>query len=475
MRKHGGILRAIYFIPSAISLTVAGLLFYFIYQPQTGLLNEFLRIVGLGDLAHAWLGQESTAIWAIIVMSQWQSFGYTALLYSVAIQRIPRELYDAADLDGVGSISRIWHITTPLVREMSTLLIIVTVTGAFQVFNEVMVMTSGGPNNSSQVLGTWLYPRRFHQQRVRVRGGDRHRGVRDHDRAGRRPAVDRSAEEGRMVTRIRFAGIVLRLLVWGLLVAIALIVVVPLGWMLLSSLKVNQQFLSDPFGLPTTFNWSNYVDAWNLGVGQYMINSVIVTLVSIVATTLISAWAAFGLTKLTMPFSRTVLFLIVGGMMLAPTVALIPLLRILQGLGIYDSLLGLIILYTAFRIPFTTFLIRSYMVDLPHEVDEAALLDGASRTQQFWRLTLPMSMPIVVSAVILQCLFAWNEYLFAFIFVSSTDTMTLPVGLANLASKLSTNYPMIFAGMTLASVPMIVFFFAAQRFFVRGLAEGIGK
>ncbi len=278
-----------------------------------------------------------------------------------------------------------------------------------------------------------------------------------------------------MVTRIRFAGIVLRLLVWGLLVAIALIVVVPLGWMLLSSLKVNQQFLSDPFGLPTTFNWSNYVDAWNLGVGQYMINSVIVTLVSIVATTLISAWAAFGLTKLTMPFSRTVLFLIVGGMMLAPTVALIPLLRILQGLGIYDSLLGLIILYTAFRIPFTTFLIRSYMVDLPHEVDEAALLDGASRTQQFWRLTLPMSMPIVVSAVILQCLFAWNEYLFAFIFVSSTDTMTLPVGLANLASKLSTNYPMIFAGMTLASVPMIVFFFAAQRFFVRGLAEGIGK
>lgn len=157
VRKHGGILRAIYFIPSAISLTVAGLLFYFIYQPQTGLLNEFLRVIGLEQFAQAWLGQESTAIWAIIAMSQWQSFGYTTLLFSVAIQRIPRELYDAADLDGVGSFGRIWHITTPLVREMTTLLIIVTVTGAFQVFNEVMVMTAGGPNNSSQVLGTWLY------------------------------------------------------------------------------------------------------------------------------------------------------------------------------------------------------------------------------------------------------------------------------------------------------------------------------
>lgn len=272
-----------------------------------------------------------------------------------------------------------------------------------------------------------------------------------------------------------FARTLLKLVVWGFLLSAAIIVIVPLIWMVVSSFKVNQEFLADPFGLPSSFFWQNYVDAWNLGVGQYMWNSVIVTLASIIATTLISAWAAFGLTKIEIPFSRPVLYLIIGGMMLAPTVALIPLLRILQSLGIYDTLLGLTVLYTAFRIPFTTFLIRSYMVDLPREVDEAALLDGCSRRQQFWRLVLPMSMPIIVSAVILQCLFAWNEYLFAFIFVSSDETMTLPVGLANLASKLSTNYPMIFAGMTLASTPMIVFFFAAQRFFVRGLAEGIGK
>ncbi|MEO6941660.1 MAG: sugar ABC transporter permease, partial [Terrimesophilobacter sp.] len=153
VRKRGrGILRAIYFIPSAISITVAGLLFYFIYQPDTGLLNEALRQVGLGDWAQAWLGQESTAIWGIIIMSQWQSFGYTTLLYSVAMQRIPQELYDAADIDGIGPIRRIVQITTPLVREMTSLLVIITISGAFQVFNEVMVMTSGGPNNSSQVL-----------------------------------------------------------------------------------------------------------------------------------------------------------------------------------------------------------------------------------------------------------------------------------------------------------------------------------
>jgi raffinose/stachyose/melibiose transport system permease protein len=114
-------------------------------------------MVGLGGWMQAWLGQGSTAIWGIIIMSQWQSFGYTTLLYSVAMQRIPRELYDAADIDGIGPIRRIVEITTPLVREMTSLLVIVTISGAFQVFNEVMVMTAGGPNNSSQVLGTWLY------------------------------------------------------------------------------------------------------------------------------------------------------------------------------------------------------------------------------------------------------------------------------------------------------------------------------
>ena len=149
--------RAVYFIPSAISLTVAGLLFYFIYQPQTGLFNVFLDHLGLGQFSQAWLGHDGTAIFAIIAMSQWQGFGYSVLLFSVALQRIPTELYEAAQLDGVGPVRRFFSVSMPLVREMTGLMMIVTISGAFQVFNEVMVMTSGGPNNSSQVLGTWLY------------------------------------------------------------------------------------------------------------------------------------------------------------------------------------------------------------------------------------------------------------------------------------------------------------------------------
>jgi len=155
--------RAVYFVPSAISITVTGLLFYFIYQPKSGLLDAALVALGLGEFVRPWLGSEHTAIYAIIAMSQWQGFGYSTLLFALAIQKIPRELYDAAILDGAGPLRRLWNITFPMTREMTGLMIIVTITGAFQVFNEVMVMTAGGPNNSSQVLGTWLYQQGFIQ------------------------------------------------------------------------------------------------------------------------------------------------------------------------------------------------------------------------------------------------------------------------------------------------------------------------
>ena len=161
-----GPLRTIYFIPAAMSITVVGILFSFLYNPQFGLLNRALSAVGLQSLARPWLGQESTSIWSIIAMSQWQSIGYSAVLFVVAMQRVPREYYEAARVDGAGRIRSFFTITVPMVREMTTLLVILTISGAFLVFNEVMVMTSGGPNNSSQVLGTWLYHQAFFEDNM---------------------------------------------------------------------------------------------------------------------------------------------------------------------------------------------------------------------------------------------------------------------------------------------------------------------
>jgi raffinose/stachyose/melibiose transport system permease protein len=144
-----------------MSLTVVGFLFYFLYEPNFGLVNQALNAIGLGSFTHSWLGEESTAIWSIIVMSQWQSTGYVMVLFIVAIQKIPRELYEAAYMDGATKVQAFRRITVPLVNDMLVLMLIVTVSGACLVFNEVWVMTQGGPDNASHTLGTWLYKSAF--------------------------------------------------------------------------------------------------------------------------------------------------------------------------------------------------------------------------------------------------------------------------------------------------------------------------
>ncbi len=278
-----------------------------------------------------------------------------------------------------------------------------------------------------------------------------------------------------MVTRGSVLLVLGRGFVSAFLLALAVVVLYPLLWMVLNGVKSNAELFGNPFALPVAWRWENYATAWNRGVGDYLMTSVLVTVTSTLATVFISAWAAYGLTRVRIPFSRTVLILILAGLMLAPTVALIPLVRMFQAMGLYNTFWALLILYTAFRIPFTTFLIRAYMMDLPGEIDEAAAVDGASRARAFWQVILPMCRPIIVSTVILNILFTWNEYLFAMVFTSGGDFQTLPVGLTNLMSRHGTDYPVVFAGMVIAAAPVIVLFFAGQRYFIRGLADGIGK
>ncbi len=264
-------------------------------------------------------------------------------------------------------------------------------------------------------------------------------------------------------------------LIWLALAILAVLVIYPLLWMVFSSFKDNGEVFGHPFGLPGQLRWHNFVEAGNAGVVRYFTNSVIVTAGSILTTTLFSAWAAYGLVRLNIPFGGPVVLLLLGGLMLAPTVALIPLFGLLQQLHIYNTLWALLVLYTAFRIPFTTFLIRAYMIDLPPDVDEAAILDGASRSQIFWQIILPMCRPILVSAALLQALFAWNEFVFALVFLSDSNLKTLPVGLMDMQSRLLTNWPVQFAGLTMAALPMLVLFLIGQRQFLRGLTEGMGK
>lgn len=157
IRKFQPVFRTVFFLPSVISITVVGLLWQLIYDPNIGILNNFLYKIGLEKFAHAWLGESSTAMLSVIFVSQWQYTGYIALLFLIAIQKIPKELYEAAMIDGASKIQTFFKVTVPQVKKMILVTSTITLIGAFKVFDEVYVMTSGGPGYSTEVLASYMY------------------------------------------------------------------------------------------------------------------------------------------------------------------------------------------------------------------------------------------------------------------------------------------------------------------------------
>ena len=161
VRKWSPFFRTVFFLPVVIAMSGIALLLDFIYNPEIGLLHQRREAVGLDELTRAWLGDENTAMLSVIFVSQWQSVGYIAMLYIVSIQSIPAELYESAQLDGAGKIQQFFHITVPQTKEMSFVAVVMTLTGAFTVFNEPYILTGGGPGNASEVLSTFLYKSAF--------------------------------------------------------------------------------------------------------------------------------------------------------------------------------------------------------------------------------------------------------------------------------------------------------------------------
>ena len=155
--RYAAITRVVIFIPAVISLTAIGLLWVILYSPTIGIVNPLLEAIGLGSLANDWLGNPKTAMYAVIAVSQWQYTGEMIMLYTVGLQSVPTEIYESAKIDGANGIQSFFHITIPSIKSTILMNMTVTIIGAFMVFDEVYVMTSGGPGKTTEVLATMMY------------------------------------------------------------------------------------------------------------------------------------------------------------------------------------------------------------------------------------------------------------------------------------------------------------------------------
>jgi len=249
----------------------------------------------------------------------------------------------------------------------------------------------------------------------------------------------------------------------------------PLFWIVINSLKDTNEIFANSWSLPHKWLFSNYAQAWTMGVSKYFVNSLIVTALTVFFTLLLSSFCAFGLTRFQFKGKNLLLGLISVGLMFPPQVSLIPLYKLVQNLGIYDSYWALVIPYVAFRISLIMMLIRSYFLTIPKELEESAYLDGCNSVGIFFKIFLPLSRPIMVTAMLITAYWSWNEFLFANIFIDSDSAKTITSGLLTFRDALYTNWAVLMAGLVISALPLIILFIFLQKHFVRGLANGAVK
>lgn len=255
----------------------------------------------------------------------------------------------------------------------------------------------------------------------------------------------------------------------------ALLILYPLYWMVISSLKSYDEIYNHVWSLPTEWHFENYLIAWSKGISSYFMNSVIVTVSTIVLVVLIGSMAAFTLSRYRSKWIDIALIFIIGGLMMNPQVALIPLFEMLTWMDLINTRWALILTYVAFRLPLTIILIRAFFLSIPKDLEESAIIDGCSEFGIYWKIYLPMSIPILMTAVVFTAFFAWNEFLFATVFIDSDVLKTIPSGLMNFRDALRTDWGVLLAGMVIASIPMIILLVLLQKYLVRGMAEGSVK
>ncbi|AWS46041.1 carbohydrate ABC transporter permease [Streptosporangium sp. 'caverna'] len=264
------------------------------------------------------------------------------------------------------------------------------------------------------------------------------------------------------------------LLIW------AILIIGPIVWTFLASFKTNTEIFGDAIALPSSFGWDSWGRAWEKAhIGQYMLNTVFVVACSTAATMLLGSMAAYVLARYAFPGNRAIYFLFVSGMTFPVFLALVPLFFVVRNLGLIDTHLGLILVYTAYSLPFTVFFLSAFFKTLPTSVAEAAMMDGCSHTRTFFQIMVPMAKPGLISITIFNILGQWNQYLLPIVLLSGNveDKWVITQGVANISTSAGyeADWPGMFAALSIAIIPVMFIYIIFQRQIQSGLTSGAVK
>ncbi len=258
----------------------------------------------------------------------------------------------------------------------------------------------------------------------------------------------------------------------------SVIIIVPLLWTVMTSFKSTSEIFASPFTLPTHWNFDNYVNAWTTaGIGAFFVNTVIVVGFALVIVMILGAMCAYVLARYDFFGARAIYYTMLAGLTFPVFLAIVPLFFVLKGVGLLNTLPGLILTYVAFALPFTVFFLYPFFKDLPDEIAEAAEVDGAGEWRTFFQVMLPMARPGMASVAIFNFLGLWNQFLLPVALNTNRDNYVLSQGMASFASQANyaVDFGALFAAVVITVVPVFVVYLIFQRQLQGSVSAGTMK
>jgi ABC-type glycerol-3-phosphate transport system permease component len=250
----------------------------------------------------------------------------------------------------------------------------------------------------------------------------------------------------------------------------------PFAWIASMSLRTTSEISAAPYALPDTLHWGKYWLAWSQSnYDVYFRNSALVTVAAVALLTIIGAMAAHCLARYKFPGNRLIFFVIFSTIIFPPQITIIALFQVLVEYGLFNSLVGLTLVYVSIQLPLTIFILEGFFARLPQDLFDAARMDGYSDFEIFWRITLPIGLPAIATTVILNFIHLWNEFLYAVVLITEEGKRTLPLGIQKFMGDQLEDIGMIATGMMIAVIPVILIYVFFSEKLIRGMTAGAVK
>jgi ABC-type glycerol-3-phosphate transport system permease component len=261
-----------------------------------------------------------------------------------------------------------------------------------------------------------------------------------------------------------------------IMVCMTIVCLFPILFVIITSLKTKEDYLMNPTGLPGSVTLQNYLDVLiTVPFAHWFGNTILLAICAVTVATLISAVGSYAIAHGDFFGRETLLKVNIALMVVPPVVLIIPMFTVMVNVGLINSLWSAMVFYSGLLIPFSVYLLTSYYQEMPNSLLDAAAIDGCTRLGTLWRIVIPLSMPAVITLVVVNFLWVWNELLIALVFLQDESSRTVISGLSMFQGRFTTNEPLVMAGAFLSLLPTVLLYLFGQRYFIKGLTAGFGK